>query len=143
MPSSLTTLATASLLSLILLLTLAGSVAAAEYRASDRVDIDTEETVEDDLYVAAGQTVIDGRVNGDLTVASGTVEVRGTVAGSLNSTGGNVTVSGSVARSGRVSRMCQFGSLPARPDCPFTTSRSFVAASECHTPCGGISWRQL
>ena len=91
-----TRLMTSSLLSVILLLSLVGSAVAAEYRASDRVDVGSDETIDDDLYVAAGQTVIDGRVNGDLTVASGTVEVRGTVAGSLNSTGGNVTVSGAV-----------------------------------------------
>ncbi|CAN5620863.1 hypothetical protein BH23CHL10_BH23CHL10_12530 [soil metagenome] len=91
-----TRLMTSSLLSVILLLSLVGSAVAAEYRASDRVDVGSDETIDDDLYVAAGQTVIDGRVNGDLTVASGTVEVRGTVAGSLNSTGGNVTVSGTV-----------------------------------------------
>jgi len=89
-------LTTAPLLALLLLLALVGSAVAAEYRASDRVDVSSGETVDDDLYVAAGQTVIDGRVNGDLTVASGTVEVRGTVVGSLNSTGGNVTVSGTV-----------------------------------------------
>jgi len=91
-----TRLATSSLLSLLLLFTLVGAAVAAEYRAADRVDVGSGETVDDDLYVAAGQTVIDGRVNGDLTVASGTVEVRGTVTGSLNSAGGNVSVSGSV-----------------------------------------------
>jgi cytoskeletal protein CcmA (bactofilin family) len=77
-------------------LILAGSAAAADFRGADRVDVTTDETIEEDLYIAAGQTVIDGRVDGDLTVASGTVEVRGTVAGSLNSAGGTVTVTGSV-----------------------------------------------
>jgi cytoskeletal protein CcmA (bactofilin family) len=92
----LSRLATAGLASLALLLALSSAAVAADYRAADRVHVTSEDTVDDDLYVAAGQTVIDGRVEGDLTVASGTVEVRGVIAGSLNSAGGNVTVTGTV-----------------------------------------------
>lgn len=96
MRSQMTRLALAAVASLALLLTMSSATLAAEYRAGDRVQVASDETVGDDLYVGAGQTVIDGRVEGDLTVASGTVDVRGVVSGSLNSSGGNVTISGSV-----------------------------------------------
>jgi cytoskeletal protein CcmA (bactofilin family) len=87
---------TAGLLSLALLFSITASAAAADYRAGGRVTVESGETVADDLYVGAGTTVIDGRVEGDLTVASGTVDVRGVVTGSVNSTGGQVRVSGTV-----------------------------------------------
>jgi cytoskeletal protein CcmA (bactofilin family) len=76
-------------------------VAAADFRAAERVTVAAGETVVEDLYVAAATAVIDGTVDGDLTVAGGTVEVRGTVTGSINVAGGNVTVAGTVGGSVR------------------------------------------
>jgi cytoskeletal protein CcmA (bactofilin family) len=86
----------ALLINLVLLVSLATVALGAEYRASDQVVIGAGETIADDLYVAAGTTVVEGTVEGDLTVVSGTVDVRGTVNGSVNVTGGDVRVSGTV-----------------------------------------------
>jgi cytoskeletal protein CcmA (bactofilin family) len=87
---------TAILASMAMLLGTAASTLAADWRTGDRVVVDSNETINDDLYVASGTTLIDGTVEGDLTVASGTLDVRGTVTGSVNATGGNVTITGNV-----------------------------------------------
>jgi hypothetical protein len=89
-------LAGALSINLVLLLSLTTVALSAEYRASDRVVIGAGETVADDLYVAAGTTLVEGTIEGDLTVASGTVDVRGTVNGSVNVFGGDVRVTGAI-----------------------------------------------
>ena len=61
MRSPAVTITTASFLSLILLLALAGSAVAADYRAADRVHVASDETVDDDLYVAARPLKISAR----------------------------------------------------------------------------------
>jgi cytoskeletal protein CcmA (bactofilin family) len=87
---------TAILASTALLLGTAASTLAADWRTGDRVVVDSNETINGDLYVGAGTTIVDGTVDGDLTVASGTLDVRGSVTGSVNATGGNVTIAGNV-----------------------------------------------
>jgi len=79
-----------------------GPVAAADFRAGERVTVAAGETVAEDVYITAGSSVIEGTIQGDLTVAAGTVDVRGTVTGSVNVAGGNVTVAGSVGGAVRV-----------------------------------------
>lgn len=78
-----------------------GSVLA-KFRSGDTVIIPASETVPHDLYVAAGEVHIDGRIEGDLFVAGGTIDVTGPVTGDLFIGGGTVTVSGPVGRHLRV-----------------------------------------
>lgn len=82
---------------------LVGPVAAGDFRGDGSVNVAAGETVDDDLYVAAGSVTIAGTVNGDATVAGGAVTVSGTVNGSLNVAGGTVDVLGDVTGAVRVS----------------------------------------
>lgn len=93
----------AALLALFATLALAGPVAAGEFRSEQSVTVAEGESIDDDLYVAAGIVNIDGTVNGDATIAGGTVTVSGTVTGSLNVGGGTVDVTGDVTGAVRVS----------------------------------------
>ena len=65
----------AFLLAVIAIFALTSPVAAGEFRSDQMVTIGEEETIDDDLYVAAGTVTIDGTVNGDATIAGGTVQV--------------------------------------------------------------------
>jgi cytoskeletal protein CcmA (bactofilin family) len=73
-----------------------------KFRAGSDVVIATDETVEDDVYVAAGTVNVDGTVNGDLMVSGGQVGVGGRVTGDLVVTGGTVRVGGQVDGDARV-----------------------------------------
>ncbi len=93
----------AALLALLATFALTAPVAAGDFRAEQSVTVAEGESIDDDLYVAAGTVNIDGTVNGDATVAGGTVQVSGTVTGSLNVGGGTVDVTGDVEGAIRVS----------------------------------------
>ena len=93
----------AALLALVATFALTAPAAAGEFRAEQSVTVAEGESIDDDLYVAAGTVNIDGTVNGDATVAGGTVQVSGTVTGSLNVGGGTVDVTGDVTGAIRVS----------------------------------------
>ena len=64
--------------------------------------IGAEQTVEDDLYVAAGTADVDGTVNGDLIVSAGQVAIGGRVDGDVVVAGGTVRIDGEVAGDVRV-----------------------------------------
>ena len=93
----------AVLLALFATFALTGPAAAGEFRSEQSVTVAEGESIDDDLYVAAGIVNIDGTVNGDATIAGGTVTVTGTVTGSLNVGGGTVDVTGDVTGAVRVS----------------------------------------
>ncbi len=93
----------AALLALFATFALTGPAAAGEFRSEQSVTVAEGESIDDDLYVAAGIVNIDGTVNGDATIAGGTVTVSGTVTGSLNVGGGTVDVTGDVTGAVRVS----------------------------------------
>jgi cytoskeletal protein CcmA (bactofilin family) len=93
----------AILLAALATLALASPVAAGEFRSERSVTVAEGETIDDDLYAAAGTVNIDGTINGDATVAAGTVRVAGSVSGSLNVGGGTVEVLGDVGGAVRVS----------------------------------------
>jgi cytoskeletal protein CcmA (bactofilin family) len=93
----------AALLAGVATFALASPVAAGDFRSEQSVTVGEGETIDDDLYVAAGTVNIDGTVNGDATIAAGTVQVAGTVNGSLNVGGGTVEVLGEVTGAVRVS----------------------------------------
>lgn len=75
---------------------------ASEVRSDDDVSIEATETVNDDLYVAAGEFSLVGTANRDVYAAAGRVDVPGSVFGSITVTGGEITISGSVARTARI-----------------------------------------
>ena len=92
----------AALLAAVATLALTSPAAAGEFRSDETVTVGAGETIDDDLYAAAGTIILDGTVNGDATVAGGTVQVNGTVTGSLNIGGGTVEVLGVVEGAVRV-----------------------------------------
>lgn len=65
-------------------------------RAGGGVIVESGETVDGDLYVAAGNIVVDGTVTGDLVASGGRIDVSGTVEGDALLAGGDVRVSGDV-----------------------------------------------
>ena len=69
---------------------------AMETRSGDRVVIDSNEVIDDDLYVAANEVVVNGTIRGDLFAIGNTVTVNGTVEGDLNAAAQSVEVGGTV-----------------------------------------------
>jgi hypothetical protein len=78
------------------------TVLAGKFRAGDDITIGPEETVEDDLYVAAGTVRVAGTVNGDLIVSGGQIDIGGRVNGDLIVGGGTVSVDGDIGGDARV-----------------------------------------
>lgn len=93
----------ALLLGLLLALLGVVPVAAGDFRGANSVSVGQDETVDDDLYAAAGTISIAGTVTGDATVSGGTITVDGRIEGSLNVAGGSVEVRGEVVGAVRVS----------------------------------------
>lgn len=75
---------------------------AAEVRGGEDLTVAAGEVVDDDLYVAGDDVVVDGTVRGDLVVAAGTVTVRGTVEGDLMAAARTVVVEGEVGDDARL-----------------------------------------
>jgi cytoskeletal protein CcmA (bactofilin family) len=71
-------------------------------RGGDRVVIAANEVVNDDLYLASQEFVLDGTVNGDLIVFAQLVTINGTVDGDLMAAGQTVVVNGEVTGSIRM-----------------------------------------
>jgi cytoskeletal protein CcmA (bactofilin family) len=95
--------ARATLLAIVATFALITPALAGDFRTDRSVTVAEGESIDSDLYVAAGQIVIDGTVNGDATIAGGQVRVNGTVNGSLNVGAGTVEVTGEVTGAVRVS----------------------------------------
>lgn len=66
------------------------------------IRIPASETINDDLYVAGGNVVVEGNIKGDLLVAGGQVRVTGAVSGDVMAAGGNITIEGPVGDDIRV-----------------------------------------
>ena len=77
-------------------LALATPVHAFDGRSGDKVVIQAGDTVNDDLYVAANEFVLDGTVNGDVLSAGNTITVNGQVAGNLIAAANTVVINGTV-----------------------------------------------
>jgi cytoskeletal protein CcmA (bactofilin family) len=75
---------------------------AAEIRSGDEYRLGQNETVNEDLYVAAGDAAFSGRVGGDASIASGSVVVRGEITQDLLAAGGVVDVLGRIGDDARV-----------------------------------------
>jgi len=69
---------------------------AADIRTGDRVVIEADEVIDDDLIVTAQLVQIDGTVTGDLIATGNSVVMNGTVGGSAMLAGQTVEVSGQV-----------------------------------------------
>lgn len=72
------------------------------FRAGEDVIVGADETIENDVYIAAGNAVIDGTVNGDVFVTGGQISIGGNVNGDLLAAGGTVFVDGVVRGDARV-----------------------------------------
>jgi len=84
---------------LLLVATLTASPARAfDGRSGDVVVIDTNEVVNDNVFVAASDFTLNGVVNGDLVVTGGTITINGTVKGNLVALGQSVTLNGKVGQ---------------------------------------------
>lgn len=96
---------TASIASLILsLITFTTHTAgAAEVRTGERVYVSAETSINEDLYAAAKEVIIDGVVQGDVVAVGSKVTIHGRVEGSVIAAGGTVIVDGKVGHAVRLS----------------------------------------
>ncbi|MCV0402876.1 MAG: FapA family protein [Chloroflexi bacterium] len=93
----------AGIIAALLLIGAAASVALAQdtaldgkLRVGETVLVPADETIDGDLYLAAGTVTMDGTVDGDLTATGGQVAVNGTVTGDVLAAGGMISIVGSV-----------------------------------------------
>jgi hypothetical protein len=87
----------------LILIVLSGTALAAEVTDADDIYVLPKgEVVQDDLYVAAREVLIQGTVDGDLVAAGSYVEVSGVVMGDVIAAGGGVVVSGAVEDDARL-----------------------------------------
>ncbi len=75
----------------------AGGSVSDKLRTGETVSVDAGETVDHDLYVFAGDVVVDGTVAGDLVAGAGTVVINGTIEGDLTVGAGRVFIPGEVS----------------------------------------------
>lgn len=80
----------------------AAPVLAMDARGGDTVTVASGEVVDDDLYVAGGDIIIDGTVNGDIFGVGRTFTINGIVNGAVTFAGQTMTVNGEIARSARL-----------------------------------------
>ncbi len=86
----------------LLLLTFVTPASAFDGRSGDRIVIESDEVINDDLYVTAGELVMDGTVNGDLIAMGQTITINGTVDGDVLAAGQTIVVNGTVTGAIRV-----------------------------------------
>ena len=80
----------------------AAPVLAADIRGGETVTVASGEVVDDDLYVAGTNIIIDGTVNGDIFGVGTTIIINGNVNGGVSLAGQTVTVNGEIARGARL-----------------------------------------
>ncbi|MFC1980316.1 hypothetical protein ACFLVS_05685 [Chloroflexota bacterium] len=76
-------------------------VLAAELRSGDTVTVDSGEVIDEDLYIAGRNIVVNGTINGDLIAAGETITVNGTVNGSVMAASATVNINGNVTHAVR------------------------------------------
>jgi cytoskeletal protein CcmA (bactofilin family) len=87
----------------VLVVLVTGTAIGAEVVGGDEIYVlPTGEVISDDLYVTAGQVLIEGTVEGDLVAAGGFVEVSGVIMGDVFAAGGGVVISGVVQDDARL-----------------------------------------
>jgi cytoskeletal protein CcmA (bactofilin family) len=72
------------------------SVAAFDGRGGDTVQIASDETINDNLYIGAQTFTLDGTVNGDVFAAGNTIMINGTVQGDVLAAGQTIILNGTV-----------------------------------------------
>ena len=77
-------------------LALASPAYAFDGRSGEKIVIESDEVINDDLYVTAGEFVLDGRVNGDLIALGQTITINGKVEGDVMAAGQTVVVNGTI-----------------------------------------------
>lgn len=86
-----------SMIALLLLFVVPVAVFAANMRVEkDSLVINSEDTVNNDVYALSGSISINGKVNGDLVAAGGQVVISGEISQDVLVAGGQVTISGKV-----------------------------------------------
>ena len=75
---------------------------AAEMRSGESVAVASGEVVDDDLYIAGSNIVIDGTVNGDVFAMGMSITINGTVNGSVSLAAQSITVNGDITGSARI-----------------------------------------
>lgn len=83
-------------------LTAAQPALAFDGRTGDTVTIASGEVINDDLYLAGGDIIIDGTVNGDVYAVGRNITVNGNIEGSATIGGQFVTINGSIKHSVRL-----------------------------------------
>ncbi len=93
-----------SIITLLFALSLSFVPAAAAFdgREGSEIIIPKDETVEDDLYIAAEKIIINGTIQGDLTAAAKTIIINGAVEGDLLAAAESVVINGTVKDDARV-----------------------------------------
>lgn len=86
------------LLALAVILLTAQPASAILPMTSDSVNIPTNRTINDDVYIGAGTVTINGTINGDLIAAGGNITINGKVRDDLVVTGGNIILNGDVGQ---------------------------------------------
>ncbi len=84
------------------LATVTGTAQAAQMGGGETYRLPAGEVIQDDLYVAGGEIIIDGTVDGDLIAAGGYIEVNGVVTGDAILAGGGIRVTGVIQDDARL-----------------------------------------
>jgi hypothetical protein len=87
---------------LLLAVLIVPTVSAYEGRGGDVVIIGADEVIDDDLYVGAGEFVLEGTIKGDLYAVGSTIKVNGTVEGDVVAAGQSVEIHGTVEDDARI-----------------------------------------
>jgi cytoskeletal protein CcmA (bactofilin family) len=93
---------TVTLVAVLLTFSISAPVLAADLRSGDAVTVASGEVVDDDLYIAGNNIIIDGTVNGDLWAIGSTITVNGEVKGSIVVAGQTVNINGNVGHAARL-----------------------------------------
>ncbi len=75
---------------------------AADTRSGSDITIPSNETITEDLYLAAGTVDFDGTAERDVNMAAGEANLAGSIEGSLNLAAGTMEISGNIAGSLRI-----------------------------------------
>jgi len=81
---------------ILLLLTFATPASAFDGRSGEKIVIDSDEIINDDLYVTAGEFILDGTVNGDLIALGQSITINGKVDGDVMAAGQTIVVNGTI-----------------------------------------------
>ena len=90
------------LVAILLITFTAVPVLAADVRSGATVTVASGEVIDDDLYMAGGDLIIDGTVNGDIFAAGQTIIINGTINGGITVAAQTIIVNGEIARGARL-----------------------------------------